>query len=103
MYVEKPPLVGSNPKTPITVPQKLVRIDLAVRKQRIPIHRAVNRIRFELVRNQLLESCTADSNQHSAVVGLQQVANSHSRHRIALCSTRVPSPNSRVGAGPESA
>ena len=62
MYVDKPPLVGSDPEPPITVSQELVRIDVVIRKQRIPIGRAINTVWFELVPKQALESCSADSN-----------------------------------------
>jgi hypothetical protein len=57
VYVDEPALVGSDPETPIAVPEQFIRIDVTVRKQRIRIHSAVNRVGFDFVADDLPESC----------------------------------------------
>ena len=57
MYMDEPPLVGSDPETSIAVPEQLIRIDIAVREQSIRIGCASNRVRFDVVADELHESC----------------------------------------------
>ena len=62
MYMDEPPLVGSDPETSIVVPEQFIRIDFTVRQQRIRIDCAANRVRFDFVADDLLESCAAHGN-----------------------------------------
>ncbi len=60
--MDKPPLVGPDPETTIAVPEQFIRINIAVREQRIGIDCAANRVAFEFVAHDLLKSGTTDGN-----------------------------------------
>ena len=46
--MDEPTLVGSDPESSIAVAEQLIRIDIAVREQRLGIDRATNRVRSTL-------------------------------------------------------
>ena len=62
MYMDEPPLYGSDPEASIAVPEESIRIEIAVREQSIRIACASNRIRFEVVTDELHESCGVHGN-----------------------------------------
>ena len=66
MYVDKPPLVGSDPETSVAVPEQLIRIDIAVREA---AHSRFIALRigygFEFVGDDLPESCAAHADDQS--------------------------------------
>lgn len=57
MYMDEPPLMGSDSQPAVAIPQQLLRIDLAVGKESVAIHRAVNRNCAEFIGDDLLEPC----------------------------------------------
>jgi len=60
MYMDEPPLYGSDPETSIAVPEESIRIDIAVREQSVRIDWPSNGIWFEVVTDELQESCGVD-------------------------------------------
>jgi len=62
MYMDEPPLYGSDPETAIAVPEEPIRIEIAVRERSVRIDWASNGIWFEVVTDELQESCCVDRN-----------------------------------------
>jgi hypothetical protein len=67
MHMDEPALNGSDPETPIAVPEQSIRIEISGVEPHFGIRCASNRIRFELVPAKLQESCAVHSNQQTSV------------------------------------
>src|SRR5271165_2682820 len=98
--MDESPLYGSDPETAIAVPEESIRIEIAVREQSVRIDRASNGIRFEVVTDELQESCAVHSNQQPSIVGLTQT-NELRRCWILPGRTVLHSPKPGLCCGPE--
>ena len=103
MHMEQPALVGSDPETPVPVPQQLVRIDVVVGHQGVRADGAAKRVGFEFAAGDLPESSTSDADDESSVGGPCQIGQPHSRDGESQRRPGLPPPETRFRASPQSA